>query len=288
LAIDDERDSFHPLLWDEVDWNRKALAAGSTPEAQQAFRERLRQVWFTGMHADVGGGYPDESLSYVSLLWMMQEASAAGLKLLQEPVARIRSTSNDFGPIHDSRAGLGSYYRYQPRKIAAYLHPDATPEGKKLLHETLILRDPTIGEKSHRPQGLLLSCQLHESVVSRIASGTDDYAPATLPRLLSLAPPPPASTINPDPRPNHAAQAALAAMQSVSAARAERQEVIWNAVWWKRFYYFITVALSAALIALPWWLHWLPPLPGQPMAVGFSTALPGGSIRLSRCSSIHG
>ena len=40
--------------------------------------DRLEQVWFTGMHADVGGGYPDESLSYVSLLWMMEEAEQPG------------------------------------------------------------------------------------------------------------------------------------------------------------------------------------------------------------------
>jgi len=61
LAIDDERDAFHPLLWDEV--HEEALVA-----EERVGPDRLQQVWFTGMHADVGGGYPDESLSYVSLL----------------------------------------------------------------------------------------------------------------------------------------------------------------------------------------------------------------------------
>ena len=67
LAIDDERDAFQPLLWDEV--HEETLA-----KEKKLDPNRLLQVWFTGMHADVGGGYPDESLSYVSLLWMMEEA----------------------------------------------------------------------------------------------------------------------------------------------------------------------------------------------------------------------
>jgi uncharacterized protein (DUF2235 family) len=75
LAIDDERDSFHPLLWDEV-CEEEMRERSEVPEG------RLQQVWFTGMHSDVGGGYPDESLSYVSLLWMMEEAEKAGLRTL--------------------------------------------------------------------------------------------------------------------------------------------------------------------------------------------------------------
>jgi uncharacterized protein (DUF2235 family) len=73
LALDDERDTFHPLLWDEVAERRNANA-GKVP------RCRLRQVWFAGMHSDVGGGYPDDSLSYAPLHWMMREAHDAGLR----------------------------------------------------------------------------------------------------------------------------------------------------------------------------------------------------------------
>src|SRR5256885_11373031 len=47
LAIDDERDAFHPLLWDEV--HEHTLIDSNT-----VAKDRLQQVWFTGMHADVG------------------------------------------------------------------------------------------------------------------------------------------------------------------------------------------------------------------------------------------
>ena len=54
LALDDERDTFHPLLWDEVNEHKLVEAGCVLPD-------RLRQVWFSGMHANVGGGYPDDS-----------------------------------------------------------------------------------------------------------------------------------------------------------------------------------------------------------------------------------
>jgi uncharacterized protein (DUF2235 family) len=87
LALDDERDAFHPLLWDEV--REQEMFDRGEIEA-----DRLQQVWFTGMHADVGGGYPDESLSYVSLLWMMEEAENAGLRTLKVIKDRFVALAN--------------------------------------------------------------------------------------------------------------------------------------------------------------------------------------------------
>src|SRR5690606_471741 len=80
LALDDERDTFQPLLWDEVN-ERQLIQRGEVSPT------RLRQVWFAGMHSDVGGGYPDDSLAHVSLLWMTEEASKAGLRVRQDALA---------------------------------------------------------------------------------------------------------------------------------------------------------------------------------------------------------
>ncbi len=44
---------------------------------------------------------------------------------------RIVALASSYGPIHDSRAGLAAYYRYQPRKIAAWLDP-VDPTGLSL------------------------------------------------------------------------------------------------------------------------------------------------------------
>jgi uncharacterized protein (DUF2235 family) len=307
LALDDARDAFHPLLWDEVneqrqaDAYRDAAASEPDPEKAQAFRDlsrryetRMKQVWFAGMHADVGGGYPDESLSYVSLRWMMEEAQAAGLRLLRRSCIDVARTANSFGPIHNSRAGLQGYYRYQPRKITAYLHPDSQPNdrearaGARIMRETLSLRDPTLGEQKNRPQGMLLSCLVHESVIARITSGTDDYAPLSLPDTFSLEPPPPATAPARGIVPYHwpcwekiALNNRLATPEARSP-RGDRQEEMWDGVYRRRVAYFATLLFTAMLVLLPWapaWTEWprLPPLQWIGRGIGgtIGQVLPG-------------
>ena len=49
---------------------------------------RLREVWFAGVHSDVGGVYPDDHrLSDIALKWMVDEAAAAGM--LVDPKAYL-------------------------------------------------------------------------------------------------------------------------------------------------------------------------------------------------------
>lgn len=58
-------------------------------EARQAFRPtRLRganslEVWFRGVHSDVGGGNDNPALNDISLRWMLNKAIASGLPMKQ-------------------------------------------------------------------------------------------------------------------------------------------------------------------------------------------------------------
>jgi len=70
LAIDEKRAEFPPTLW----------------SSQPAPGQTLEQVWFCGVHSDVGGGEPDDlpgttALSDITLSWMMSKASALGLQI---------------------------------------------------------------------------------------------------------------------------------------------------------------------------------------------------------------
>jgi hypothetical protein len=277
LAIDDERDAFHPLLWDEVH-EHKLIQSGRVDE------NRLEQVWFTGMHADVGGGYPDESLSYVSLLWMMEEAERAGLRTLTVIKDRFVALASSFGPIHNSRAGLSAYYRYQPRKIAAWLDPvDA---------RTLSLRDPAITDDRGRSRGLLRSVRVHESVINRIATGTDHYAPITLPKRFDIVPPQvhgenipqadsqSADSARVDGTPRIMIPAAIRARLADHSGADTREaafEPIWNSVWWRRIIYFVTLAATLLLLSLPLTgVRWLP----RPPILTDGRTWIGGVIRL--------
>jgi hypothetical protein len=71
LAIDERRAVFEPTLW-----HQQPGAADREP------KQELKQVWFTGVHCDIGGGYPNSSLSDIALLWMAERAREYGLEFL--------------------------------------------------------------------------------------------------------------------------------------------------------------------------------------------------------------
>lgn len=68
LAIDERRGPFRPTLWNLSDKARSG-------EVDQ----RVEQVWFTGVHSNVGGGYPDSGLSDIALNWMAGKADEHGV-----------------------------------------------------------------------------------------------------------------------------------------------------------------------------------------------------------------
>jgi uncharacterized protein (DUF2235 family) len=66
VAIDERRGPFKPTLWIRRD---------------DAVDQTLEQVWFAGVHCDIGGGYRDPALSEIPLLWMADKARECGLVL---------------------------------------------------------------------------------------------------------------------------------------------------------------------------------------------------------------
>jgi uncharacterized protein (DUF2235 family) len=90
LAIDERRKPFAPSLWEVADAER----------SKATFRQRIEQVWFPGVHSNVGGGYPDPRLSDITLAWMFARASECGLTL--EASATRRLDGDPCGTIYDS------------------------------------------------------------------------------------------------------------------------------------------------------------------------------------------
>jgi uncharacterized protein (DUF2235 family) len=62
MALDERRKNFLPTLWTQK------------PEGKAKGQE-LKQVWFAGVHSDVGGGYPEHGTSDIPLAWMASEIS---------------------------------------------------------------------------------------------------------------------------------------------------------------------------------------------------------------------
>jgi uncharacterized protein (DUF2235 family) len=114
LAIDEQRRAFEPTIW---------------TQQKDAQNQRLEQVWFTGVHCDVGGGYPKPALSDIALLWMVDRAKSCGLAFRPDGLPRVKTPETPdalvvqpdaMGEIGKSRKG---FYRL--------VRPFARPIGKK-------------------------------------------------------------------------------------------------------------------------------------------------------------
>jgi hypothetical protein len=66
----------------------------------------FEQVWFPGVHADVGGGYEDTSLADIALSWMVRKALRAEHPLWLDQDPRLHLRPSPAGKLHDSREGF--------------------------------------------------------------------------------------------------------------------------------------------------------------------------------------
>ncbi len=87
LALDEQRGPFKPDLW-----------TGSVKTGQT-----VEQVWFAGVHSDVGGGYREQGLSDIALTWMLTNAEELGLEFDQAMLKNAHFFKPDITtPIHNS------------------------------------------------------------------------------------------------------------------------------------------------------------------------------------------
>ncbi|MEN3950770.1 DUF2235 domain-containing protein [Iodidimonas sp. SYSU 1G8] len=117
LAIDEERETFHPVLWD--------------PQIEPY--QTMRQVWFCGAHTDVGGGYAEPGLSDIALQWMVDNAVRHGLLLY--PNHRVTLDPRPDGMLHDSMAsGVARFFRRKVRSWPVQTH------GNPIVHPSVLAR----------------------------------------------------------------------------------------------------------------------------------------------------
>ena len=108
LAIDERRMEFPATLW-------------SSPPAPG---QTVEQVWFCGVHSDVGGGEPQDAsdtmaLSDITLAWMMDKACALGLAIdtdLKKQYALPLDPKYALDTLHTSWNPIWGFPR--PRSIA--------------------------------------------------------------------------------------------------------------------------------------------------------------------------
>jgi uncharacterized protein (DUF2235 family) len=90
---------------------------------RQEQEANCKQVWFPGVHADVGGGYAEKeaTLAKVPLVWMLREAEQLGLLINEDQRQYLLDSKNKLPPdscgqIHESLVGFWRPLEYLPRR----------------------------------------------------------------------------------------------------------------------------------------------------------------------------
>jgi uncharacterized protein (DUF2235 family) len=101
LSIDEVRKDFPPCLWKPAN-----VSTGQT----------IEQVWFAGVHSDVGGWYDERGLSNIALNWMLRKATECGLMVDSQQAARFHENAHD--KMHQSYKGFWRIRGKRTRKIS--------------------------------------------------------------------------------------------------------------------------------------------------------------------------
>jgi uncharacterized protein (DUF2235 family) len=163
VSIDERRCFFRQNLW------------GAPVDGQD-----IKQVWFAGVHSDVGGGYSEKesALSKIPLEWMIGEAGRAGLVIDHARAAEVLGKTpgspyvkpDAAGEMHNSLTGFWRALEYLPRR-----HWNAAQARE----EWIIPRG--------RPRTIRDGAVVHQAVLDRMASSSLSYKPK-LPSRFTVEP----------------------------------------------------------------------------------------------------
>lgn len=183
LSIDDNRATiFTPLLLSRAHLFEGCPHGKGILNAEGNINaEALQEVWFSGAHSDVGGGYASGALSGVSLNWMINRLRCTGLlpkaecKMVGErDFEDVKHVRDDFlGGSHDPTAGVWAFYPKVSRDLVALAFHEASVWKRTpapiCVHKSVLKRRSLIGLQHHEYD------QLSLERVGTVHLATGDY-----------------------------------------------------------------------------------------------------------------
>jgi uncharacterized protein (DUF2235 family) len=183
ISIDERRRMFRLNRWTEPQ-----EFVPNPFSTRQRTQQDIRQVWFAGVHADIGGGYPESegALSKYPLAWMIEEARRAGLRINvamrnhlvlghERKQGRQQYVGpNPTGPLHNSMTVGWRVLEWLPKRAKwRETNQQASFAGWYLSR----------GEPRAIPEG----ARLHYSVLARMRADRS-YQPVNLPKVYEIEP----------------------------------------------------------------------------------------------------
>ena len=177
VAIDERRTMFNPVLWPA---GGEYWGSPFRPGDDKVKPQDVKEIWFSGVHGDVGGGYGEDvsSQAKIPLVWMIEEMQKGGLdlKFIPQTVRRVVLGTDPKHPeyvkpgveqkLNESMTAPWKVVEFVPRKIPSTSWRTGGKQGCyfPLFDHRLIPIDATI----------------HESVFKRMDMHPD-YRPVNLP-----------------------------------------------------------------------------------------------------------
>ncbi len=157
VALDEKRAAFRSNVY----LDKQELLPNGSP--------KVMNVWFPGVHADIGGGYPfnDSHMAMVAFQWMVNEAQFTGMKIDPEPFDRLLKACppDPTATVHNSLTGAWRLLEYLPARRYNWAK-----------HRTEWRYQP------NKPRLMnVTKAYLHKSVLERV-SKVKNYWPAALPK----------------------------------------------------------------------------------------------------------
>jgi uncharacterized protein (DUF2235 family) len=185
ISIDERRCMFRLKKWDQPQIYKHNRFNDTHSEPQD-----ILQVWFAGVHSDIGGGYPerDSGLSKYPLLWMIEEAIKCGLTVNPRTVNQlawgIQRKNSPFKYVPPDFKAQTHNSMNAGWRILEYLPKSATyrewPERE--VHFGFYIPDA-------EPRVIPEHAFIHESVVKKMEAG-QGYKPINLPAKYRVVPMP--------------------------------------------------------------------------------------------------
>jgi uncharacterized protein (DUF2235 family) len=150
ISIDERRCYYQDNLWGEAQRDQD-----------------IRQVWFRGVHSDVGGSYPESQsgLSKIALEWMLVEAEKAGLAIDQYKAETVLGRAahgylpkyvppDKNGPVHKSLSGWWWAFEFLPHQDPHKGKGWYIPLGRRrTIPQDAIIHESAVGSTSFPKDG---------------------------------------------------------------------------------------------------------------------------------------
>jgi len=150
MAIDERRRMFRLLPWElEQTFMKNRFSQTNNAEPQDAL-----QVWFAGVHSDIGGGYPEaeSGLSKFPLIWMIEEAVKHGLSINRRTLNQLAwGIQRKGSPFTMSRPILCSARMIRCRLAGGHLSAFRNPTNTRNGHRANLFSDVTFQMPSRGP-----------------------------------------------------------------------------------------------------------------------------------------